>query len=259
MRLLPILLLCSYCLLGSATLIDVECNDQNVFRAVDEALRSFNNEKEDGNQFILYRITDAKIKNEEGGQINHFVQYETYEGSCKVKNGKSWQECSSTYKNPAKCSAHVLFNKDQSFNSVEYQQCTNSNDIELNPVTAVHQPCLGCPQPIDKENKELLCFVHSAIEQVNADANHSLYFDLESIVNATRQVTNGWQYHIQFLIRQTNCSKSSFTSKHSMECILDQGGESIVCNARVHVTSKGEVGEPFVECKSGTVLAQNYC
>lgn len=62
-------------------------------------------------------------------------------------------------------------------------------------MTVVHRPCLGCPQPVDKENKELLCFVDSTIEQVNRDANYPFYFDLESIVNATRQVCT---VHLKF-------------------------------------------------------------
>ncbi|XP_075717807.1 T-kininogen 1-like isoform X2 [Rhinoderma darwinii] len=219
MRILPILLLCWHYLLGSAAVIDADCNDQNVFSAVDEALKSFNNAKEAGNQYILYRITDAKIKHQ------------------------------------SKCSAHVLYNKDLKLRSVESQNC--SSPEVWTPVTAVHRPCLGCPQPIDKENKELLCFVLSTIEQVNTDANHPFYFDLESIVNATRQVVFGWKYHIQYLIRQTNCSKSNFTNKNSKECKIDKGGESIECNAQVHVTPDDKVHYPLLECKSDTGVCIN--
>ncbi|XP_040284225.1 T-kininogen 1-like isoform X1 [Bufo bufo] len=255
MKLLPILLLCCHCLLGSAIVIDADCNDQTVFNAVDEALKSFNNEKEDGNQFILYRITDAKIKNEGDGQIHHFVEYETYESSCEVKSGKSWQECAPTYANQAKCSAHVLFNKDLKLRGVESQNCSSPKEM---PGTAVHYPCPGCPQSIDKENKQLLCFIHSSIEKINTDANHPFYFDLESIVNATRQANNGWQYDIQFLIRQTNCSKMYFTSKNAKECKIDNEGESFPCTALVSLTSDGNVYYYFVKCnKSDTGVCLN--
>ncbi|XP_040284227.1 kininogen-1-like isoform X3 [Bufo bufo] len=219
MKLLPILLLCCHCLLGSAIVIDADCNDQTVFNAVDEALKSFNNEKEDGNQFILYRITDAKIKNQ------------------------------------AKCSAHVLFNKDLKLRGVESQNCSSPKEM---PGTAVHYPCPGCPQSIDKENKQLLCFIHSSIEKINTDANHPFYFDLESIVNATRQANNGWQYDIQFLIRQTNCSKMYFTSKNAKECKIDNEGESFPCTALVSLTSDGNVYYYFVKCnKSDTGVCLN--
>lgn len=65
MGLLPILLLFSYCFSGSAVpvpAINVDCDDENIFNAVDEALKSYNEAKVDGNKFILYRITEAKIK-----------------------------------------------------------------------------------------------------------------------------------------------------------------------------------------------------
>lgn len=254
MRLLTILLLCSHCLLGSATIIDDDCNDQNVFGAVDEALRSFNNAKEDGNLFVLYRVTDAKKQNDED-QIHHFVEYETHESSCEVRSGKSWQECSSTYSYQVKCSAHVLFNKDLKVRSVESQNCSSPEGEP--PVTAVHHQCLGCFQPVDIENKELLCFVQSTIEQVNREADNSFYFDLESIVNATRQVTYGWQYNIHFLIGQTNCSKFHFASKDSKECKIEKGGEPIACTAEVYVNPEGKANDPTVECKTDTGVCIN--
>ncbi|XP_069831205.1 kininogen-2-like isoform X2 [Dendropsophus ebraccatus] len=256
MKILPILLLCLHCLLGSATIVNDDCNDQNVFSAVDEALRSFNNGKEDGNIFILYQITDAKIKNEDG-QIHHYVEYETHEGSCEVKSGKSWQECSSAYAHKAKCSAHVLFNKDLNLRKVESQNCSSPEVIVWPTVTTVHHQCLGCPQPIDIENKELLCFVHSTIEQVNNDADHPFYYDLESIVSASRQVVFGWNYDIKFLIRQTNCSKFIFKSKNDDNCKSDNEGKSIACTAQVHVNPDGKFDHEFLECISETGVCIN--
>ncbi|XP_056421288.1 T-kininogen 1-like [Hyla sarda] len=254
MMLLPFLLFCLYCLLGSATVIDDDCNDQNVFNAVDEALRSYNNVKEDGNLFILYRITEAKIKNEDG-QANHFVEYEAHESSCKVKSGKSWQECSSANAHQVKCSAHIFFNQHLKLGIVESQNCTSP---EVWPTeTAVHHQCLGCPQLIDNENKELLCFVHSTIEQLNNDANHPFYFDLDSIVNATRKVVFGWTYNINFLIRQTNCSKLNFTSKNSNECKIDNEEKSIECSAEVNVSPDDKVNYQFLQCISETGVCIN--
>ncbi|XP_073531104.1 T-kininogen 1-like [Phyllobates terribilis] len=254
---LSILVLFFHCPLGSATVIDADCNDQNVFSAVDVALRCFNDAKEAGNQLILYRTTDAKIKPEEDGYVHYFVEYEAQEGSCEVMTGKSWQECLPTYTHQAKCSAHVLINDDLKVRRVESQNCSIPKALVWSTETAVEYPCLGCIQPIDKENKELLCFAHSTIEQVNTDANYQFYLDLESIVNATRQVVNGWKYHIQFLLRQTNCSKSNFPSRNSKECKIDKAGESFVCTARVHVTPDGNANYSFLECKSDTGVCIN--
>lgn len=65
MRLLHIVLLFSYYFIGSANQAstdEADCDDQNVFQAADEVLRSFNDAKQDGNQFVLYRITEATKK-----------------------------------------------------------------------------------------------------------------------------------------------------------------------------------------------------
>ncbi|XP_063772424.1 kininogen-1 isoform X2 [Pseudophryne corroboree] len=261
---LLVLLLCSYIVLGSATQVpttDADCNDVNTFEAVDEALRSYNNAKGEGNQFVLHRITDAKLKDEGDGQMHYFVEHEIHEGSCGVKSGKTWQECAflASKADRGKCSAHVIVNKELKVRSVVSQNCSSTKDsfpVEP-PVTAVHHQCLGCPQPIDLNNEELLHFVHSTIEKMNTEGSHPFYFDFETIVNATNQVVRGWNYNINYLIRQTNCSKTNFTSKHFAECQIDKNGESGECAVQLSITSNGQVNDLQMECRSKTGVCLN--
>ncbi|XP_075058310.1 kininogen-1 [Mixophyes fleayi] len=259
MGLLHILILSSCALLSSASqapTVDADCDDLNIFEATDEALRSYNNAKAEGNQFVLYRITDAKIKNEGDGQMHYFVQHEIHEGSCGVKSGKTWQECDflSSNGDRAKCSAHVVVNKELKLKSVVTQNCSSTKGPVEPPITAVHHQCLGCPRPIDLNNEELLYYVHSTIEQMNTEGSHPFYFGLESIVNASSQVVKGWDYNINYLVRQTNCLKSNVTSKNLTECKIDKKGESGECTVNVSLTPDGNINDLILECKSKTGL-----
>lgn len=38
---------------------EIDCNDEDVFKAVDAALKKYNDRNQSGNQFVLYRITEV--------------------------------------------------------------------------------------------------------------------------------------------------------------------------------------------------------
>ncbi|XP_005861491.2 PREDICTED: kininogen-1 [Myotis brandtii] len=99
MKLLAILFLCSRLLTSFAhqdQLQEVDCNDEDVFKAVDTALKKYNNGSNSGNQFVLHRITE--VINTGDRAIFYSVKYEIKEGDCPVQSGKTWQDCD--YKEP---------------------------------------------------------------------------------------------------------------------------------------------------------------
>ncbi|XP_068137210.1 kininogen-1 isoform X2 [Hyperolius riggenbachi] len=261
MGLIRILILFSFYFLIAAVphpvVINGDCDDKYVFESVDEALKTYNGERKDSKQFVLYRIMDAKIKNGVDGQKHYFVEYEIHEGSCDLTTVKTWQECRFQEYDPdrGKCSAHLLLNIENHLWTFVSQNC-NTNKVPLeSPVIAVHHQCLGCPQPIDTSNEKIQRIVHSTIEQLNREGSHPFYFDLESIVNATRQVVSGWDYNINYIVRQTNCSKNSYRSKNG--CKLDNSGESGECTIDVSETPEGVLNDVSFTCISETGTCLN--
>ncbi|XP_077344006.1 kininogen-1 [Lithobates pipiens] len=255
MKLLPILFLSFYCFLNAAVPvpdIGVDCDDSNIFKAVDEALRSYNNAKEDGNQFVLFRVADAKKRHDANGQIHYYIEYEIRESSCTVKSEHSWQDCQFQSNKPewGKCSAHLLVNNEKKIQTVVSQNCSISKVPLEAHVTAIHHQCLGCPHPIDTNNEEILNYVHVAIEKMNRQGSHLYYFDLDQIVNATGQVVSGWDYNIHYLVRKTNCSKRDFKTKDSNECKLDKEGETGECELHVSIKPDGQVNDILLMCTS---------
>ncbi|XP_063298802.1 T-kininogen 1-like [Pelobates fuscus] len=259
MRLLITLLLCSHIFIVSANKDSpvADCNDPIIFSAVDLALRSYNAQKNEGNQFVLYRIEDAQIKHENDRLINQFVSYGIREGSCGVKSGKVWQDCDFGTSDIgfSKCSAHVLVNKELGSTEVVSQNC--SEPIVETSVKVVHQPCLGCFQSVDANNKELLPIVKAAVEKMNSNGNHPYLFDLDNIQSAVVQVVAGWNYKIAYGVRQTNCSKSSFTTVASEECKVDNDGQTGSCTADVFVTPNEVIQDILLNCKSITGFCLN--
>ncbi|CAN2390263.1 hypothetical protein PRIEUP_LOCUS299, partial [Pristimantis euphronides] len=264
MRLLQIVFFFSYYLLGSANQTstdEADCDSQNVFRAADEVLRSFNDAKEDGNQFVLYRIMEAR-KKEETGRVHIFIKLKIQESACQVKNGMNWQRCAFKVNEAdyGECSAHVLVNK-ESNSEIINQNCSITKGKQpqepkqpvVEPiVTVVHHPCLGCFHMIDTKSEMLLPILHSAIEQMNRVGNHQFHFDLENITKAEQQVVHGWNYNLEYKIRQTNCSKRLFPKLTPAECSLDENGQWGHCFTKVFVTPNEEIKDINLKCESST-------
>ena len=62
MKLVTVLFLCSRLLLSLAqeeTTQEIDCNDEDVFHAVDAALKKYNARNQTGYQFVLYRVMEG--------------------------------------------------------------------------------------------------------------------------------------------------------------------------------------------------------
>ncbi|XP_075426774.1 T-kininogen 2-like [Ascaphus truei] len=254
MRFSVVLLLCSQFILGAANqalTFDADCDGQDIFHAVDVALSHYNDEKQDGNQFILHRITEARTRPENDGGTHNFVKYEIYESSCAVKSDKVWQECD--YKRSeaqtGACSAHVLINKQLKINDVILQNC--SYIAVEDPVTYSSYACRGCWKPIDINSVELLHIVKYAIETMNRIGSHPFHFDLEEMKNASSQVVRGWNYKMVYTVRQTNCSKSELPDL-TPKCKLDTNGFSGYCETKVYIGPGDIIKVVSQICKTDT-------
>lgn len=62
MKLIAVLFLCSMLPLSVTQEYhsqEIDCNDEDVFKSADVALKAYNNENQSGNKFVLYRITEV--------------------------------------------------------------------------------------------------------------------------------------------------------------------------------------------------------
>ncbi|KAM4693469.1 kininogen-1 isoform 2-T2 [Discoglossus pictus] len=226
---------------------EADCNDKDIFHAVDVALRHYNDKKESGNQFVLHRITDARTMPGSNGGTHNYVKYQVHEGSCGVKSGIEWQECdfNEPVEEPMNCSAHVFVEKDLNITIIS-QNCT-SRQVETQMIPLY---CLGCYNTIDIHSTEVSRLIEFAIHRMNQIGSHPFHFNLQQIQSAHRQVVHGWNYWIVYTIRQTNCSKSLFNNVSSEECALDQSGQSALCHTKVFVTPDDQIKDISPGCRT---------
>ncbi|KAM8953118.1 kininogen-1 [Pelodytes ibericus] len=259
MKFLSTLILCSQLLIVSANqalTFEADCHNHSIFEAVDVALKSYNAKKEDGNQFVLHRITDARTRATANGDVHNFVDYEIREGSCGVKSGLDWQECDFLIPTPVLgiCSAQVVINKEQKTSNVFIQNCTSPVASPMNGEAWV---CIGCFQPVHTITESMLDIVRSSIERMNRLGSHPFHFDLENIKNAKQQVVSGMNYQIHYIVRQTNCSKHDFQNVSSQECKLDGNGQSGECISHAYEKLHGQVKITYLNCISDSGLCLN--
>ncbi|KAK2090850.1 kininogen 1 [Saguinus oedipus] len=187
---------------------EIDCNDKDLFEAVDTALKKYNNENLTTNQFVLYRITEGSKM--VGSDTFYSFKYEIKEGDCPRQNGKTWQDCD--YKDAAEaatgeCTATVGKRGNTKF-SVATQSCQITPAD--GPVMTAQYSCLGCVHPVSTKSPDLDPILRHGVQYFNNNTNHSSLFRLSEVKRAQRQVVSGWNFLITYSIVQTNCSKENF-------------------------------------------------
>ncbi|XP_023606248.1 kininogen-1 [Myotis lucifugus] len=249
MKLLAILFLCSRLLTSFAQEDqpqEVDCNDEDVFKAVDAALKKYNDRNKSGNQFVLYRITEVtKTVNE---NIFYSVKYEIKEGDCPVQSGKTWQDCDYKEAEQAatgECTATIGKRPNMKF-SVATQTC---NIIPAEgPVVTSKYECFGCVHPISTASPDLDPVLRHAIQHFNNHTNHSHLFALKEVKRAQRQVVSGWNYEVTYLIQQTNCSKENFKFLNQ-DCKALSNGDSGECTDFAYMDPQQRIASFSQKCE----------
>ncbi|XP_067392565.1 kininogen-1 [Emydura macquarii macquarii] len=249
MKLSAVLVLCCSFFSSSASPLptqDADCDDPDVFEAVEIALRKYNGDKTDGNQFALYMVMEAKRTT--GPGIQFFVKYRIRESSCAVGGDKLWQDCdyrASAEAESGECTAQVDIDKAEKISSVT-QEC-KIIPVE-GKVTVSHAACLGCFHPIPGDSLQLLPILRYAIQIFNSQSDQSSLFDLGEIIKATRQVVAGWNYAIEYEVKETNCSKNNFQDL-SPVCKPIFGGHVGRCDAKAYVDLSDTIVDVVQKCK----------
>nr|XP_020844610.1 kininogen-1 isoform X2 [Phascolarctos cinereus] len=232
---------------------DVACDDNDVFQAVDVALTKYNNQKSSGPQFVLYRIITASLT--DSSERTFTITYEIRESNCMIETGKNWKECS--YKDSAEwqgeCTAIVKSQNGKEFKVIE-QNChiIPAHDV----VVAVHSPCLGCFNPISTNHSDLEEILKHGLQSFNEKSKHEYLFALKEVMNASRQVVNGWNYKIQYSIVQTDCSKKE-DGQLSDKCKPTPQGEISVCSDFTYVDPQMKISIVSQACNPGSDSASS--
>ncbi|XP_010077960.1 PREDICTED: T-kininogen 2-like [Pterocles gutturalis] len=224
----------------------LDCDDPDVFKAVDTALKKYNGDRETGNQFALYIVTEAKRT--AGPDTQFHVKYKIQETTCATEENKLWQDCD--YKVPAEartgeCTAQVHMSNDENTSNVS-QEC---RIFPATPkITLTEAACLGCFHPISSDSSEVSEILKQAIENFNKHSAEPTLFKLVEIIDAKRQVVAGWNYVIKYEIKETNCSKDQFQDL-TPECKIISSGRVGKCDAKAFQNLQAEIVDTASQCK----------
>ncbi|XP_069069218.1 T-kininogen 1-like [Pleurodeles waltl] len=250
MKWLSVLLLCSqvFSIRGDpSTIQDANCSDPNVFEAVNLALKKYNAGRKEGNQFTLNRITEAGTTVADENEQQYHVAYEIQESLCAAGDGRDWQYCQFRPIIDAAtgiCKAHVYVKKAQNRSSIISQQCNITN--AEGPVVSTNYMCLGCHHPIPTNSQELASIIKQTVKKFNEESNQPNLFDVANVLKATRQVVAGWNYDIEYSIKETDCAKNKIPDL-SPDCKMSE--LSGVCKAAVYVATNGMIAAIQQNCK----------
>ncbi|XP_074860719.1 kininogen-1 [Carettochelys insculpta] len=247
MKLSTLLVLCCSFFFSRANPLpteDADCDDPDVFEATDIALKRYNEDKRDGNQFALYMVMEAKRTT--GPSKHFFLKYQIRETSCAVGEEKLWQDCdysTSAKAESGECTAQVYIDKAEKISNVT-QECK----ITPGKVTLSQAACLGCFQPIPGDSLQLLPIVRYTIRIFNNQSEQSALFEVGEIIKASRQVVAGWNYALEYEVKETNCSKKIFHDL-SPACKPISGGHVGRCQAKVYVDLSNTIVDVGQNCK----------
>ncbi|NWV60248.1 KNG1 protein, partial [Malurus elegans] len=198
-----------------------DCDDPDVFKAVDAALKKYNGESATGNQFALYEVMEAKKT--AGPDPEFYVKYRILESTCATDENKQWQQCdykASAEAKTGECTARVHMSDADKTTNVS-QKCRIFSDVPKIRLTKA--PCLGCMHPIPSDDSEVSEILKRAIQNFNKHSEESALFKLVEVKDAKRQVVAGWNYNIKYELEETNCSKGQFPDL-TPECKITSRG-----------------------------------
>ncbi|KAM9279252.1 kininogen-1 [Morus bassanus] len=223
----------------------LDCDDPDVFKAVDTALKKYNGDRATDNQFALYMVMEAKRT--AGSDTQFYVKYRIKETICATEENKLWQDCD--YKVPAEaktgeCTAQVHMNNTEETSNV-------LQDCKIFPVapkiTLTKATCLGCFHPISSDGSEVSEILKQAIQKFNRHSAEPALFKLVEIKEAKIQVVAGWNYVIKYEIKETNCSKDQFQDL-TPECKTTSRGHIGKCEAKAFENLHGQIVDVASQC-----------
>ncbi|XP_068001217.1 kininogen-1 isoform X2 [Melanerpes formicivorus] len=242
-----VLMLCCSFICSRANPVPFEfshCDDPDVFKAVDAALKKYNGDTATGNQFALYMVMEAKRT--AGPEPQFYVKYRIKETTCAVEENKLWQDCdykASEEASTGECTARVHMSNGEKMSNV-------SQDCKIFPATKIRidvGTCLGCFQPISSDSSEVPEILKEAIKKFNRHSDEPALFKLVEIKEAERQVVAGWNYIIKYEIEETNCTKDQFQDL-TPECKTTSRGRVGQCEAKAFVNLQAQIADTTSKC-----------
>ncbi|XP_069476478.1 antihemorrhagic factor cHLP-B-like [Ambystoma mexicanum] len=182
------------------------CNDPMAAIAADMTLRQINANRREGYVFSLYRIADAREHFQESSGTVYYLTLDVLETVCHVLSKRSWEDCEVKPLHEAvygQCKAIMHINRPRRIVHLHNYDCT----LQPVPRSRIQMMCPDCPVPTGLDNPKYLEAAQLTLDKFNRESNLTKYFILDSIARASMQWVVGPSYFVEYIIKETNCTK----------------------------------------------------
>ncbi|XP_030072788.1 histidine-rich glycoprotein isoform X2 [Microcaecilia unicolor] len=235
-------------------------NCSAVFPAAVKALDWINKVQEEGYILSLFRIADAHEQQVINGAV-YYLTMDVVETKCPVVIKKHWLDCQIApyfLTRFGQCKLIIYINNDQSTVQLYHYNCT----ISPVPSQLISSTCPACPTVFEdgREDFYLILKAKEGLEQYNGENNFTNYFKFDKIEKVSRQIIDAPMYTIEFIVRETNCSKSlpdvNVSKCHFLEnkpaigfCIANSSAPDVTVSCEIYNPKEDHPEDPDVDSK----------
>ncbi|XP_043926582.1 fetuin-B [Protopterus annectens] len=184
----------------------LSCNDSLAKTVSNLALEQINKNRTEGYIYSLFRISSVLEELQAPFHSLYYLTLDVEETECHVLSKMISKNC------PVKplhlavfgtCEATLYINKPARIVRLYNSNCT------LTPVprSQIFQMCPDCPAPVSVDDEKVIEAANKVLQKFNNENNHIHYFGILSLTAASMQWVVGPSYFVEFLIKETPCSK----------------------------------------------------
>ncbi|XP_052595701.1 fetuin-B [Peromyscus californicus insignis] len=182
------------------------CNDSEVQAVAGFALQSINQDRKDGYVLSLSRVHDVWDHFQEDMGSVFYLTLDVLETDCHVLSKKAQKDCQPRVLHESvygQCKAMFHINKPRRVLYLLAYNCT------LRPVSQrkIHFMCPDCPGPANLSDPRVLEAVTESLAKFNSESPSKQY-SLVKVLRATNQWVAGPSYFVDYLIKESSCTKS---------------------------------------------------
>ncbi|XP_028731044.1 fetuin-B [Peromyscus leucopus] len=182
------------------------CNDTEVRAVAGFALQSLNQDRKDGYKLSLSRVHDVWEHFQEDMGSVFYLTLDVLETDCHVLSKKAQKDCNPRVLHESvygQCKALFHINKPRRVLYLLAYNCT------LRPVSQrkIHFMCPDCPGPVDLSDPRVLEAATESLAKFNSESPSKQY-SLVKVTRATSQWVAGPFYFVDYLIKESSCTKS---------------------------------------------------
>ncbi|XP_077204031.1 uncharacterized protein LOC143842761 [Paroedura picta] len=218
------------------------CNSSSIKAVADLALDKMNKHRKTGYVLGLQRIFDARQLQWQGTGFVYYLILDVLETKCHILSEKSWKDCQFRHAHETvygQCKAIIYINKPRRIVHLFNYDCA----LRTIPPRVITQSCPDCPTPGDPTQPHYVEAAKKSLAKFNKESNHTHYFNVHDVTKAQMQWVVGPAYFVEYITRETNCSKSQAAADLSQCQFLPDGIADVgVCRGSV-VNNRFELEE----------------